>query len=116
MGQCSSIPTASALPGPERAKASAASLLLIQAAARRKLAADAVLNRKWRALRDARGLAAEPDSWSCPRSRSSKLRSDPAQRVVVGFSSVETAQERITWAVGDPASRKRLDRSFLFWY
>jgi hypothetical protein len=87
-----------------------------ESAARRKRVAEAALRSKWDALRAARSAAARPDSWSCHRSRSSRLRSDPAQRVVEGFSSEETAQERMLWAAGDPANKRRLDRSFMPWY
>jgi hypothetical protein len=86
----------------------------------RKRAADARSLKKWVRNRDLLHRSAAPDSWSCPRGRSSKLRSEPVQRTSVGFSSSETIEELMSWRAGElataPDSRFSVLRGFLHWY
>ena len=83
---------------------------------RRQRARDEKARRVWEVTRAKLALVSDPNSWSCPRSHSLRLRSEPTQATFPGFSSAETITEKALWMKGNRSTMRRLNKMLFPWY
>ena len=83
---------------------------------RRQRARDEKARRVWELAQAKLALVSDPNSWSCPRSHSLKLRSAPTPVMFPGFSSEETITEKALGMEGDRSTMKRLNKTLFPWY